>query len=625
MADQDPIDEFIALPRTQQLATLQKLSPDKQDTLLAKTKERRSSPKPADDDFPIAPNGPEDRTVGNYVSEGVSGIGRGLKNDVLGMYQSAIHPIDTAEGVMKQANESGEAAGKEFRDLKGVPLGQRLGATALAGLEKAPLIGGMVQHAEEGGEQMGSPESVGAAAEAITTFGAPELAGKGVKTVGDLRSTLRAKYGPKAVDIAGEKVPVLAGEAAPDSPAGRLQDRLKRSGSAQPKFEAVEKAQQEAVKSVIRNTAKQTSQLTGPISEEPGAAMRDATTATFSQGRSMYDALDGQLKGYSAPLNSASRVVQDAVTRARKLGVDVDASADSVLFDGKKITPKDNPGLWQKLHEQGVVDQEGNGTPLAAYKSVYSQLLKMQRAASDEAVRYNIGQEIKAMDGNMQSALKGTPIYENWKDADAVWAKAYALRDVADAVESSTKGTPAAQQAPGVEPVPTKLQGSALVDRLNTLAENGILRKAFTPEEAKNLRQSADILDRIQRTPTGKGFGESLNRSRGLAHAVGGAKGPLIGAGIGGAVGLLSGSPIIGAEAGAGLGFLVQAIGERSLVRIMTDTKGMQALDSYAKAKTLPARTLALRKLATLAKAAAVTGGKKYDVETGTNGASPNP
>ena len=40
----DPIQEFIALPRDQQLSTLQELSPEKQDKLLAKVKEYRSKP-----------------------------------------------------------------------------------------------------------------------------------------------------------------------------------------------------------------------------------------------------------------------------------------------------------------------------------------------------------------------------------------------------------------------------------------------------------------------------------------------------------------------------------------------------------------------------------------------------
>lgn len=130
---------------------------------------------------PLAPRKPEERTVGNYAREIAGGVGRGVADDVTGLYQTVRHPIDTAKGLVKQAGTAATEAGKEFRDTKGAPLGQRLGAAALTGLENAPMIGGMVQHAEEGGEQMGSPEAAGAAAEGITAFAAPEVAGKALK------------------------------------------------------------------------------------------------------------------------------------------------------------------------------------------------------------------------------------------------------------------------------------------------------------------------------------------------------------------------------------------------------------------------------------------------------------
>lgn len=55
---QDPIDEFIALPRDQQLSTLEHLSPEKQNKLLAQVKQRRSKSKPfaPRDHFSAAPS-----------------------------------------------------------------------------------------------------------------------------------------------------------------------------------------------------------------------------------------------------------------------------------------------------------------------------------------------------------------------------------------------------------------------------------------------------------------------------------------------------------------------------------------------------------------------------------------
>lgn len=123
---------------------------------------------------------PKARTVGNYAGEIARGVGRGVADDVTGLYQTARHPIDTATGLVKQAGTATTEAGKEFRDTAGAPIGQRLGAAALTGLENAPMVGGMVQHAEQGGERMGSPEAAGAAAEGITAFAAPEVAGKAI-------------------------------------------------------------------------------------------------------------------------------------------------------------------------------------------------------------------------------------------------------------------------------------------------------------------------------------------------------------------------------------------------------------------------------------------------------------
>jgi hypothetical protein len=87
-----------------------------------------------------------------------------------------------------------------------------------------------------------------------------------------------------------------------------------------------------------------------------------------------------------------------------------------------------------------------------------------------------------------------------------------------------------------------------------------------------------------------------MSRSRGLAHAVSGAKGPLIGAGVG----FLLGHGLYGAEFGAGIGFIVQAVGERSLVDVMTRIDGVNALKSIETAKTPAELQTALKTLATV-------------------------
>lgn len=138
-------------------------------------------------------SGPEARTFGNYAGEVASGVGRGLVNDATGIAQTVLHPIDTAKGLVKQGTQAVKAAGQEYRDNAAAPTGQRLAATALRGMEEAPIIGGMVQHAEQGGTRLASPEAAGAAAEGITSFAAPELIGKGVG--GILKRTGKALTG----------------------------------------------------------------------------------------------------------------------------------------------------------------------------------------------------------------------------------------------------------------------------------------------------------------------------------------------------------------------------------------------------------------------------------------------
>jgi hypothetical protein len=132
-------------------------------------------------------------------------VGRGIKGDVQGISQMVSHPFDTARGLVQQTGQAASAAAKEFQDTSAAPLGQRLGAAALTGLEQAPVIGGMVQHAEEGGERMGSPEAVGAAAEGITSFEAPGVVGKLAPRAGAAIARRSGRLGSGCGGRAGRK------------------------------------------------------------------------------------------------------------------------------------------------------------------------------------------------------------------------------------------------------------------------------------------------------------------------------------------------------------------------------------------------------------------------------------
>lgn len=279
---------------------------------------------------PVAPK-PEDRTVGNYLKEGAYGVGRGLRNDATGIAQTVAHPIDTVEGMMQQANESGEAAGKEFRDLKGVPLGQRLGATALAGLEKAPVIGGMVQKAEQGGERMASPEGFGAAMEGVTTFAAPELAGKGV-----------AKFIKKAPDAA------RAVSGTGPSVTADLAKETKSANDASAAKASEAKAVEDRRGSLQRNIHEQSRELQGRIETARNNALKE--------GNEKYAALSEKLN--AVPADSAA--LQSAVAEA------------SEKLKGSETVPPILKSITSRLNRGDFVEHGGMkfgpGTPL--YESV---------------------------------------------------------------------------------------------------------------------------------------------------------------------------------------------------------------------------------------------------------------
>jgi|ERR1019366_4801365 hypothetical protein len=91
------------------------------------------------------------------------------------------------------------------------------------------------------------------------------------------------KFGPRIVEIAGIRVPVLVGESAPESAAGREQISVKRFGVLDERFAAMEDEQLAAVKAVIRRIAQQASGVDGPMNEEPDAAMDEASRFVLKQ------------------------------------------------------------------------------------------------------------------------------------------------------------------------------------------------------------------------------------------------------------------------------------------------------------------------------------------------------
>jgi hypothetical protein len=329
------------------------------------------------------------------------------------------------------------------------------------------------------------------------------------ETVGTLRKAAREKaasvVGPTNVSIAGEKIPALVEEAHPETRAGSVQGGLKRAGIGERRFTKFTQEQQAKVKAVIRKTAQQTSGAIAPMAQEPGEAVGQAATATFNKATPMYNALDEAMATVPDTMNEVSKLTKQAIARAEKLGYKVtEGGGEEVTISGRKFTPQTDPVGWENLKAQGLVPNTA-GQPLTTYMKVRSALLDMQRGARDDATRYALGNEIKSMTANVEKALDGTPLADNFKEANRLWAKGYALRDVADVLKEKTKGTPEPLQASGLSKVPTKIQGGSLVERLNALHQDGILERAFSPQEVQNLRAAADILDRASE-PAGKGF-----------------------------------------------------------------------------------------------------------------------
>jgi hypothetical protein len=428
---------------------------------------------------------PRARAFTRYAMGAASGVGSML-----------LHPYESLKGTVQQAIDLASGPFPFPGTNKPLPFQQR--AMERIGQQAS----GMKQQFKEDPlyvlGQLTGP--------ALLTEGAGEVTKLPVKGVGELRRTVAERFGPKIVPIAGQKVPVLVGEAAPETSAGRFQVDLKKAGIGGKKFDQVSRIQQEAVKQVIRNVAQRTTGMIGPMAAEPGVAVADASQATFAQARPMFEALDASAAHIPDSLSEASKITEQAISRARKLGVTVDTegAGGSVTINGRTFTPGTDPVAWENLKAQGLASDVPAGQPITTYIKVRSQLLKMQRATADPAMRNAIGDQIRVMNDNMDAALKGTPLHDNWTEANRLWTKGYALRDVADAIIKRTTGTPAAEQAPGISPVPTRVQGAALVKRLNELQRNGTLRKAFTPQETANLRQAVDILDRAS-GPAGRG------------------------------------------------------------------------------------------------------------------------
>jgi hypothetical protein len=339
------------------------------------------------------------------------------------------------------------------------------------------------------GERAGSGDIAGAASEGITSWFLPHAVSPLLKGAGKV-ANISSKYAPTAVTIEGVEVPVLIDEAHPGSKVGNKGEAIKASGVGRDKFIEVRKQQSEAVKDVIRKVSQQTSQMIGPMPESVTGAVEQAGDALHAKARPMYHALDLQLINVpNIYLKDLDGVMQKAVNKVKELGGQI--PEPSQLRSGNVQFPRQ---------------------PLSDYMDVRSRLLKIGRETSDDAVRSAVWDNVNTMDAEIEKALTSTKIpglVDNWRTANALWRRGYALQRVAEGIGRAEKGSPVEFQPQGVDVVPPRILGKTLVSELKKMDAKGDLSRAFGDSPSgqshiKSIRDVAALLDRSQGAKIGR-------------------------------------------------------------------------------------------------------------------------
>lgn len=374
--------------------------------------------------------------------------------------------------------------------------GDKTGARTDRALASIPLAG---PFANSLAERAGSGDVSGAIAEGGTALALPKLPKLAKAGGAAALEHYASAYRPIVLDIEGIKVPMLKSEAAPESAAGHVVRDFKRAGVGEKHFEKFAEGQQQAVKAVIRKVATKTSNAVAPMPESGAGALATAANAVEATAKPMYQALDASLTSVPSMLDATAKVVQKAINDAEKMGVSV-----------------------------GDLDPQMSPTkPFATYQTLRSRLLQHARSSSDPAVRAEIFRHVDTIDSSIERGFASKPnLLENYKEANRLWRKMYALREVAEAIDASTKGSPEEVQRSlaekGVSAVPPEMQGGQLVKRLNDLATRNhgasFIERAFdeTPEgrgHAMALRQVAEILNRAEQAGSSNLVGTSTKYS----------------------------------------------------------------------------------------------------------------
>ena len=369
---QDPIDEFIALPREQQLSTLQQLSPEKQDKLLAQVKQRRSKASAPSDTQDAAPApragfhpldalaesaqknfrhlAPEDmaeeekagfgtghpsidRFLANTVTSGVNALASMPAAVADWMTNGAMTPRQSAEQMQERA-KGGTPAPKAPPKVTGADASDLASQTA-GGLAAGALVG----EAGAAGLRL-APRVLRGTGEFVT--------GTGPRAVKGLVEDTNAANAADAVKVAE------ANHAAAMKHLEETQNALhETAGRELSHAEALKAAKDEAV-------AKRKAQLTQHLADKAKAeAQRRAAEAKFEADRAAQRKIEPQEK----KLSNARSALRAAVETAREKALKVGNEKYNTLNEKLNPIPADMEAVHALYHEAAESMGEAQAEP----------------------------------------------------------------------------------------------------------------------------------------------------------------------------------------------------------------------------------------------------------------------
>lgn len=354
--------------------------------------------------FP-AQSQPEARTVGNYLSEAARGVGRGIKNDVVGLKDLALHPGEVGQSMRDQAIRDYILTNQNIKDTQGQPIGRRAVAGALTALENAPMIGDVVKRAEQGGTTPGSPEALGAAAEAATTLEAPKAIAKLPEIIRTAPEAARTAVdavtgtGPRATRdlVKDTKVANAAGEAK----AGASQAVENQRTGLQKKINETSEELRGRIETARENAKK--------IGNEKYNAVNEKLNEVPANQGAIIDGLVNageKIKGSQVKGSEANpRILQDVEDRIQR---------------GDEFTYEDLQGYYSELNSE-LIKGTLPGDVYAAYDALHDAIGNEMQRIADE---HGAGEQL-------------SDARNYWRRMKQTFGKPYAPRDAASKTLSS--------------------------------------------------------------------------------------------------------------------------------------------------------------------------------------------